>query len=235
MARSRLSRRIEQKTKKNLLLSIFGIIIVILLMFKFGLPLLVNFSLFLSGSKGNQQQSQNHNPSFIAPPILDSFPQATSSANIIISGVATKDQTISLYINDSLVDTTKTKADGTFSFEETISTGENIIKAKTIVGNKESEFSIPLTISLKNAPPSLQVSSPSDGQSFSKDQNTAEIKGTTDTDVKITVNGFWAITDDNGNFLYRLPLQNGENKIKIIATDIAGNKKELEIKVNYSQ
>lgn len=234
MARSRLSRRIEQKTKKNLLLSVLGIILVILLVFKFGIPLLINLSFFLSGSKGTQEQSQNHDSSFIAPPILDPFPQATSSANITISGVSSKDQTIILYINGSLIDSTKTKDNGTFSFKETVSAGESTIKAKAVVGNKESEFSGALTTSFKSAPPSLKIDSPSDGQSFSKDQNFADVNGVTDLDVKVTVNGFWAIIDVSGNFSYKLPLQNGENKIKIIVTDTAGNKIEKEIKVTYS-
>lgn len=234
MAKSRLSRRMEQKTKKNLLLNVLGIILVLLLILKFGIPLLINLSLFLSGSKGNLEQSENKDPSFIAPPILNSFPQATSSANIIITGLASKDQTINLYINDNLIDSSKTKDDGSFSFKETITPGENTIKAKAIARNKESEFSAIITTSFKSAPPSLNISSPSDGQSFSKDQNVTEVKGTTDSDVKITVNGFWAITDDAGNFSYSLLLQNGENKIKIEAVDIAGNRTEKEIKVTYS-
>ena len=224
----------EQKTRKNLLLSILGIILVLLLVFKFGLPLLINLSLFLSGSKGSLEQSESKISSFIAPPILNPFPQATSSANIIISGVASENQTIDLYINDDLIDKTKTKEDGRFSFDTIVKPGENIIKTKAVVKNKESEFSQPLTVSFKSAPPSLTLSSPSDGQSFSKDQNTVDVNGATDTDVKITVNGFWAITDNDGSFSYILPLQNGENKIKIIATDIAGNKTEKEIKVTYN-
>ena len=224
----------EQKTKKNLLLSVFGIVLVILLVFKFGLPFLVNLSLFMSGSKGNQEQSENKGPSFIAPPILNPFPQATSSANIIVSGVASKNQTINLYINDNLIDSIKTKDDGEFSFKETIKPGESTIKTKAIVGEKESEFSNTITTAFKSAPPSLSIISPTDAQSFSKDQNIAEVKGATDPDTRITVNGFWAITDNTGEFLYKLPLQNGENKIKILATDLAGNKTEKEIKVTYS-
>ncbi len=241
MTRSRLTRRAEQKTKRNLFLSILGIIVVIFLIFKFGLPLLVNASLFLSGLKGNQVQVQKQDPSFIAAPILDPFPQATSSANIVISGISSKDQTIELYINDELVDKTETEEDGRFSFEEKITPGEKTIKAKAIEDPtdgsgqaKESEFSQPIITAFKNSPPSLIISSPSDNQSFSKDQNSINVEGTTDSNVKITINGFWAITDSIGNFSYRLPLQSGENKIKIVATDIAGNKNEKEIKVNYS-
>ncbi len=224
----------EQKTKKNLLLSVLGIILVMLLIFKFGIPLLINLSLFLSGSQG-KEQVKIQSSSFIAPPVLDSFPQATSSANIIVSGVASKKQTINLYLNDVLIDTAKVENDGKFSFKETIKPGENTIKAKAVVNEKESDFSNTIITAFKSAPPFLNISSPTDAQSFSKDQAIADVKGTTDPDVRITVNGFWAITDSSGKFSYSLPLQNGENKIKISATDVAGNKTEKEIKINYSQ
>lgn len=224
----------EQKTKKNLALSVLGIILIVLLVFKFGIPLLVNLSLFLSGSKNKEVATVQNNSTFIAPPVLDSFPEATASANIEISGISSKKQTINLYINSNLVDSVKSGDDGKFLFKETITPGGNIIQAKAIINGKESDFSNTITTAFKSAPPSLSIISPSNDQSFSKDQNIANIKGTTDADVKVTVNGFWAITDDNGNFSYNLPLQNGENKIEITATDLAGNKTEKNIKVTYS-
>lgn len=223
----------EQKTKKNFALSVLGIILVILLAFKFGIPFLINFTLFLSGSQSKNEIAVQ-NPSFIAPPVLDSFPQATSSANIIISGIASKNQIINLYINDELIDASKSKDDGKFLFRESIKPGENIIKVKAVVNNVESDFSNTITTFFRNAPPSLNISFPSDGQSFSKDQNMVEVKGTTDTDVKVTVNDHWAITDSYGNFSYNLPLQGGDNKIKVTATDLAGNKTEKELKITYS-
>lgn len=234
MIRSRLSKRMESKTKKNLALSVLGIILIILLALRFGIPSLINLSLFLSGSKNNQEQSKIQDTSFIAPPVLDSFPQATASANVIISGITLKKQTINLYINGDLVDSTKAGDDGKFSFKQTLKPGENTIKAKIIVNEKESDFSNTITIAYKSAPPFLNVNSPADGQSFSKDKNIVEIKGATDPDVKVTVNGFWAIINSSGEFSYSFPLQNGENKIKVIAIDIAGNKTEKEIKVPYS-
>ena len=233
MVRSRLLRRMEQRTQKNLFLSVLGIILVILLAFKLGIPLLVNISLFLSGSKDNHEVKKQE-LSFIAPPVFNPFPQATSSATIIVSGIASENQSVKLYINDALIDEVKTENDGNFSFKETIKPGENIIKAKAVVKDKESDFSKEITTSFKSAPPSLDISSPANNQSFSKDQNTIDVKGTTDADVKVTINGFRAITEDSGKFSYRLPLQNGENNIKIEAVDIAGNKTEKEIKVTYN-
>ena len=233
MIKSRLSKRLEQKTKKNLALNVLGIVLIILLVFKFGIPFLANLSSFLSGSQ-NKNEIKVQNSSFIAPPVLDSFPDATASANIVITGIASKNQTVNLYINDDLIDTIKAGNDGKFIFKETIKPGENTIKTKAVVNGKESNFSDSITTTFKSAPPSLNVSSPTDGQSFSKDQNIANIKGMTDMDVKVTINGFWAITDSNGNFSYSLPLQNGDNKIIITATDLAGNKNEKDMKVTYS-
>jgi hypothetical protein len=233
MLRSRLTKRLEQKTEKNLILNILGIIIIVFLLFKFGIPLLVNLSTFLSNPQNTNEKS-SQSPSFIAPPVLDSFPSATSSANIIISGVASKNQMINLYLNDNLINSSKAGEDGKFTFRQTVKPGDNTIYTKAVVDGNESKSSNIITIAFKSAPPSLDISSPLDGQSFSKDQNTAEVKGITDSDVKVTVNGFWAITDSSGDFSYNLPLQNGDNNIKITATDMAGNKNEKNIKVNYS-
>ena len=92
---------------------------------------------------------------------------------------------------------------------------------------------------LKNSAPTLDISTPSDGQRFDKNSigsgNSISVSGKTDQGVSVTVNGFWAVVDDSNNFSYTLPLQNGDNQIKIIAIDQAGNKTEKDIKVNYSQ
>ena len=108
------------------------------------------------------------------------------------------------------------------------------LKAKAAKGDKESDFSNELVVTYRNIPPSLSVDSPTDGQKFEKDQSTARVSGKTDSGVKITVNGFWAVIDENNSFSYNLPLQNGDNTIKIEAVDQAGNKAEKEIKVTYS-
>lgn len=235
MNRSRLSRKIDQQSRKNLFFSLLGIILVLFIFIKFGIPLLVNFSLFISGSKNTDEETKNNERTFVPPPILNSMPSATSSADVIISGFASPKQNVELYINDNLINKVLADDKGLFSFEEKINSGENIIKAKTIIDNKESEFSSPISITFRNSAPNLNIDAPSDEQSFSKDQNSIDVKGTTDSDVKVTVNGFWAITDSFGRFSYRLPLSDGENKIKIIAIDLAGNKTEKELTVTSSQ
>src|SRR5476651_2598927 len=109
MRRSRLSKNTEKKTRKTMLLSIVGIVIILFLLLRFGVEFLVNFSLFVSGSKNQGNSLSNINQiNYVAPPILNPLPSATNSAQIIISGKSIPDETISLYINDSSVDQVQT-------------------------------------------------------------------------------------------------------------------------------
>jgi bacillopeptidase F len=235
MRRSRLSKNAEKKTRKTLFLSVVGIIIVVFLLAKFGIGLLVNFSLFLAGPKDNQLLQGNSQINFVAPPTLNPLPNATNSAKIIISGRSTKEIDIELFINDDLIDETKTDKDGGFVFTPNLKEGNNQIKTRAIYKDKKSDFSVTFEVILKNSQPTLEVTSPSDGQTFKKDQNNVTIQGKTDLGVTITVNVFWAVIDDSNNFSYNLPLQNGDNEIKIVAIDQAGNRSEKSLKVNYSQ
>ena len=232
--KSRLLRRLEIQTKRNIFFSLLGIIVIFFVLIKFGVPLLVNFSLFISGGKNASSPVTKTSPVFLSSPILNSMPQATNSAKILIQGTALKFATIDLYINESLVDKTTAKEDGTFSFEVNLSKGVNRISAKAQKENIESTNSKNFEILFKDTVPSLSVFAPIDGQSFSKDQNTLTVSGTSDSDTKVTVNDFRAIIDEKNNFSFLLPLKDGDNVIKISAVDQAGNKSEKEIKVKYS-
>jgi len=234
--RSRLSLKTEKRTRKTILLTSLGILIILILLVKFGVNLLVGFSVFLAGTKN--QTSTNPNSSgnaFVAAPVLNPLPNATNSAKITISGKSQSDITIKLFVNNNLKDTAQADKNGDFSFSQTLSAGDNLIKAKTEQNNKTSDFSNSFTVSFKNSAPSLTIDSPSDGQSFSKDQNSVSVTGKTDANVSVTVNGFWAIINENNNYSYNLPLQNGDNQVRVIATDQAGNSIEKNLKVTYSQ
>jgi len=235
MRRSRLTKKTERKTKKTIFLSIVGIIIVLILLYQFGIVFLINFSLFVTGSKNQQSNSTQNEINFIAPPVLDPMFLATNSAQVNITGKADKNRDVYLYINNSQVDQTISDDLGIFKFTENLEKGISQIDSKVKYKGKESDFSNSITISYQTAQPTLDITSPSDGQQFKKDQNTANVTGKTDPGVSVTINGFQAVIDNTNNYSYILTLQNGDNQIKIVATDQAGNKTEKDIKVNYSQ
>lgn len=233
--RSRLYRNLEKQTRKNVILNLFGIFVVLFLLIKFGIPILANFALFLSNTRNSvSSQTTQQGSNFISAPQLNPLPDATNSAQLKVSGIAQASSTIDLYLNDDIVDKTQADKNGNFSFEETLNKGNNKIYTKSRVDKNISDPSQTFDVIFKNTNPALTVNSPADGAQFSKDQSPINITGTSDSDTKVTVNGFWAIADQNNNFSYQLPLQNGDNQIKIIAVDSAGNKTEKDIKVTYS-
>src|SRR5258706_16114681 len=129
-ARSRLSQKQKSKSVKQLFLSIAGIIVILFLLVKLGIPMLINFSLFLAGVKGGASNSQDTNSSTILlPPILNPTYSATNSATISVTGTAIAKQSIQLFLNDEQIDATDTKSDGSFSFNNIVlNQGQNIIK-----------------------------------------------------------------------------------------------------------
>lgn len=234
--RSRLSRRSEQSTKQNIIFKIAACIVIIFLVIKYGLPFLAQISLFVSGIKSRPEPvSNNSSINFVSPPVLDPLPQATNSASIIVSGIATTADSISISVNGDLVDTQKINSDGTFKFENIqIKKGENTVSVKSKTKEKKESEPANLTISLKDIAPTLSIDTPSDNQTFSKDQNTTQVAGKTDPGVKVTVNGFWAIVEENGKFSYTLSLKSGDNKITVSAVDDAGNKTQLQRTVKFN-
>jgi hypothetical protein len=189
----------------------------------------------MNGATQNQYSADSSNSiTYIAPPILNQIENATNSASITVSGSSSVPHvTIELFVNGSQVDQTGLKSNNTFSFNTvSLQQGANDIKtmAQTNDG-KQSGYSNDIQITYSNNPPSLTISSPSDGQTFSKDQSPVPISGKTNTGAQVTVNGAWAIVDDKGNFTYLYPLQSGDNDLKINAVDSAGNSTQKEIHI----
>jgi len=89
MRRSRLTKNFEKKSRKRYCL-VLSDIIVLFLLFRFGIDILVNFSTFISGSKTTAGTTNNNQISFIPPPILNPLVEATNSAQIIITGKSSK-------------------------------------------------------------------------------------------------------------------------------------------------
>ncbi len=236
MTRSRLSRKLESKTKQSIFFTLLGTIIVLGLIAKFGIPVIAEVSFFLFENKNTQDQTAKKKQIFVSPPELDALPNATNSATITVSGAAQENQEITLYLNGKLEEKTFVEDSKRFTFTNILlKDGENLIQVKATQDKEESDFSNSYTIVLTKKAPTLTIESPNDKQSFGKDDKQIMVKGKTDAGNKITVNDLWAIVDNDGVYEYNLPLHAGENKIKVVATDQAENKTEKEITVTYNQ
>jgi hypothetical protein len=236
MRNSRLSRRLDRQSKKTLILSVVGSLAVLFVLVTYGIPFLANMSLMLAGSQNTGTEEQKK-ADFISTPVVDIPYTATNSAKIKVMGHSLEDHKVKLYVNDSVFDTTDVRGDNSFIFDDVeLEEGENRIAARAINKDKEeSDMSDEIIVVYKHKAPTLSVESPSNGQNYPKEEPRSRVTGKTDPGVKVTVNDFWAIVDPDGTFSYDLQLKGGENTIKIVATDEAGNRKEEERKVTLSQ
>ncbi|OGH16736.1 MAG: hypothetical protein A3C30_00130 [Candidatus Levybacteria bacterium RIFCSPHIGHO2_02_FULL_40_18] len=234
---SRLSRRSETQNKKQLYASLIGIVIIIFVALNFGPILISRLGSFIDILADKSKQTTIlPSDADLEPPQLDPLPAGTTEELINVKGSAFyTDGAVELFLNDSSYEIVNLDNSQDFEIRDVkLEEGENILKVRMIKNNKGSEFSQDYKISYLKGEPKLEIGFPSDGASFTKADQEINVSGTTDPDNTVKVNDFIAIVDTNGNFSYFLKLKEGENKIKIVATNPAGKTSEKEITVSYS-
>lgn len=228
--------RIKQNVKKQNTKTILIIVSILFVLIIFGTQILIGFSLALDKLKGSDEtEIESSTLEYIAPPFVDPLKEATKDDTIeVVGSVTLEDVKIELFVNNKSAGEKTPNSDNTFKFTNIkLLEGENTIKAKTIAPNgKKSAYSETQTIKYLNKEPTLEISTPQNGQTFKKDQSPIKITGKTDPGARVTVNDFWAITSDNGDFYYMFPLKDGGNNLKIKSVDEAGNEKSVEININ---
>lgn len=191
----------------------------------------------LAGTLGDRFSQKNitstGSPLAPATPRLSYDFEATKSAAIVISGVTDGKTTIEIFQNGRSQGTTVSDDDGKFTLDVDLSRGENVFIAMAVSeSGVKSAPSDEYRVSFLNTPPKLEINSPKDGENLKDSQVT--VSGKTDPNVGITVNDHLAIVSGDGYFNYTLTFGNGENKIKVVALDRAGNRTEKELKVTIA-
>lgn len=234
--RSRLSNKAKKKSTQTLILTIIGIILILFILLKYGIPFISDLSFFTgrATSTADTNQPKVSNEDFIPIPQVDPLPKATNKDEVTITGTSLSGLTVQLYLNGSRDDEAEVGSDGSFEFKTKLTDGDNIIKLRAVKNDKEGEFSSSVTVKYSKKDPELTIESPNDGANISG-ANPIEVKGHTDQDNTVLVNDFQAIINPDGSWHYNLTLKGGDNEIKIVSTDSAGNKTEKTIHVNYSQ
>ncbi len=234
MAYSRIGRYEERRQRRRLILAIVGSLAILAFLFLFGVKLLIGFSLFVDKIRGGSQ-----NPAvgqvLIQPPILDPLPLATNSAKFNLTGKAQTGLTLIVYLNETEVKKLTVASDGIFSVSNLdLREGKNTLSAKLVddKGNT-SDLSNVISTTFKKTPPPLDLSSPADNSTVNGENNTVTVSGKTADEVAVTVNDRLAVVGSGGNFNYNYQLLEGDNILRVVATDQAGNQTIIERKVTY--
>ncbi len=151
--------------------------------------------------------------------VIANFPpeQTTRASTFQIEGSTSSDATV--FVNNDpapvLVDAT-----GTFRVTRQLVEGSNIVsvRASDSAGNTHQVES---DVVLRTAPPGIVLGAPAADTWFNT--NIVAVNGQVPADVDVTVNGKPAEVDASGLFSLDLLLQEGDNVIRVVATDPVGN------------
>lgn len=227
-------RNIERKNKKKFIWSIIISLTLFFVLFKWGLPLIIG-----PLSKINQvpktTESTTSSNAFLPPPVLNIPFEATNSAQLLISGNSTPEAKVEIYLDDSLVSSTKTNPSGEFISDLiTLTQGTNNIYGKTIdEDDKESLPSKNIQLVYSSDLPPLEISEPSDNKEIKGGDKKITISGKTEAEVEVLVNNSRVIVKNDGTFTTTINLNDGDNPINIKATNIFGNSTIKDLVVKY--
>lgn len=237
MAERRYSRLANVQNRRNVRSAyLFGFltIVVLVLLFVFGLPLMVRFADFLGNIRGSSRPIEVNDKTPPAPPRFDNLPDFTKESRLELSGSSESGAKVEVFVNGDKKETTAGDS-GEFTFSISFKNGENELYgiATDRSGNTSTE-SRHYSIIFDNKEPILDITSPQNGQSFSGSEKQIEIKGKTEELASVTVNERLAIIDDEGNFTVSISLEEGTNNLEVKSVDRAGNETTKSISVNYT-
>jgi hypothetical protein len=233
---SRLEKHLEKEAKKRLFFLIVFFLVAAYLFFSFGLPVVINTSVFISKiaekPAANLSSETKDNYALLN---INEIPTATNSPKVLISGGTFNLNKVAIYLNGKKVAQKNVSGNLDINYEiNDLIEGDNEIY---LVGyNKKDELikkTRTFSVLYKNTKPKLEITTPKDNETVSN-QNLV-IKGSTDKETVIQINETPVVVDALGNFESEINLNEGENKIKITATDIAGNQEEKTITVIYQK
>ena len=207
-------------------------IVFIFVMIKWGFPL------FIKIIAGNAVSTNKSVTDIIPPqpPILSAIPEATNTAKVTIEGYTEAGANLELMVNDTLNKADKSKEDGSFSFNADLSVGVNRVQVRATDAANNPSLSEIKIINFDKEPIVLTITSPKEGTEYiGKSSQSIEITGkTSKSNAQVMANNSFVDINKDGSFVQRIQLKDGENIIKIVASDKAGNIDEQTIKVSYT-
>jgi len=161
---SRLRRRRRKQYRVKIFLYTIILIVTIVLLVIFGLKTLVKGSLYLNNlfRKTAEEEIVVEKEEFFGRLTVYDIPEATNSAEIIVSGVATEFDAVEFYLNESMVTQIDTSDDSSFSEEiGKLQAGTNSIYVSAKSTDTDVEkLSDTFFVSYLTEKPSLSITNP---------------------------------------------------------------------------
>lgn len=231
---SRLEKVEEQRQVRTAIKFVVLTIGLILFLVALGVPLLARLTGIATSLEGNQSIIGSEDKTPPAPPRISTLPSWTNEKDLVVEGNTEAGATVKVSINNESQETTA-DALGNFSVRIELVKGENTLYANaTDNSNNESQNSQKHTVNYDNEPPKVEISKPTDGQTFAgSKEKQINIEGMTEAQAQVTINDRFLIVSGEGKFNYPTNLGDGENTFNVKSTDRAGNMTEVSLRVTY--
>jgi hypothetical protein len=233
---SLLSKKEEKRNLRRAVLFTFLTLFLIFAALFWGIPALIKMAVFFGDIRSSSQQVEIKDNLPPQIPILNALSEATNQSQIEVSGVTETGASVKIFLTGQEVKEVVADNEGNFSSGKlNLTLGQNEIYALAIdkAGN-QSAASSKISIWYDDEPPSLEITQPEDGKTISDEKGKVEVIGKTEEGVELMINDHLVILEKEGNFKYTLGLNLGENNIRVVATDKAGNQTEKSLTVTYS-
>lgn len=232
-ASSRLAKREKNKIQKQTFYYLFFGIVILLVFIFLIMPNLIR--LFFAIIDGDSPLVEKDT---IPPqvPVLSSNPvEATFSASLNLKGFAEPKSKVVFLLNSAKSAEIIVSEEGQFEHELELVEGENELSIFGVdeAGN-ESLKTRSYLITRDSEAPILEIEEPKDGSVIELKKNrTVTIKGKTESNARVTINGRMVFADEDGNFSSNYYLAEGKNELEFEATDKATNKTNKKIEVEF--
>lgn len=236
MARTRTSSRIIKKERSKLVKQFwFFVILSVLLVVAFLFFVLPNFIAITNSLFGGSPVFEKEDTIPPQVPLISAPPEATQEQSLALTGYTEADSTVVILLNQEQYERVTAGADGTFEAEVLLVDGENTVSAYSIdAAENESAVSRVYTVEYDVTDPQLVLDGLEDDATITGRENqTLQIRGITDTNAKVSVNGRVSYPDDEGAFTISYYLKEGENELQIVAEDKAGNSTEQTFMITF--
>ncbi len=232
---SRLERAKQKREVKQALVYLGLTIILVVVLFIWGIPALARMAGFLSKDE-TTPNLVNQNTIPLTAPFLRNIPEATNSATLEINGTAESGSEVEIYLNNLKVDKVIADKEGDFSSKLELNEGENWLYAQAKRGKEVSPKSKEYQILLDTQPPTITITSPEEGKTeFNGDEEQIiTIAGEVDEEIEEAMVGDRiAIVEDGKKFKADYSLNEGENTIEVVVRDKAGNEAKTELHLTW--
>jgi hypothetical protein len=227
-------RKLEKKTRSRVVIAVIMVVLLGVFLINWGLPALIGALGSINNLKPKPTVSKATTDEAVAPPVLNIPFEATNSAMLSLKGYTTADAKVEIYVDEEIKSTAQAEGNGSFSTSVALSVGNNNIYGITVDGDKKSLPSKTIRLLYSDEKPDLKLNEPPDNHEIKGGDKKVRVSGKTETQNSVTVNGSTVILNGDGGFLTELNINEGENVIKVMATNQFNNSTEIERKVKYS-